>query len=59
MFKENVIYATAELTLVLKDSEEHEAENVRKVIETALIQNGFDDVRIESCKVFLMEDKTV
>ena len=59
MFKENVIYATAELTLVLKDSEEHAAENVRKVIETALIQNGFDDVRIEECKVFLMEDKTV
>lgn len=55
MFKENVIHATAELTLILKDGEEHAAENVRKVIETALIQNGFDDVRIEECKVFLVE----
>ena len=59
MFKENVIHATAELTLILKDSEEHEAENVRKFIETALIQEGFDDVRVEECKVFLVENKTV
>lgn len=41
------------------EGEEHAAENVRKVIETALIQNGFDDVRIEECKVFLVENKTV
>lgn len=59
MFKENVIHATAELTLILKDGEEHSAENVRKVIETALIQEGFDDVRVEECKVFLVENKTV
>ena len=54
--KENVINATAELTLILKDSEEHAAENVRKVIETALLRNGFDDVRVEECKVFLVEN---
>lgn len=59
MVKENVIHATAELTLILKDSEEHAAENVRKVIETTLIQEGFDDVRVEECKVFLVENKTV
>ena len=56
MFKENVIHATAELTLILKDGEEHAAENVRKVIETALLRNGFDDVQIGECKVFLVEN---
>ena len=57
MVKENVVFAKAELTLILKDAEEHTAENVREVLETVLTQNGFDDVRIDGRKVFLVEEQ--